>query len=260
MNDQLWEAFDSVRAEEALKNRTKAYIAEKTRGYTRARPVGYRNLVTAAACLLIVLVGGHWLYFTPTAEISIDINPSIELGINRFDKVVTVDGYNDDGRALAETLNLKYTDYNEAVNQILENETVADALSGDAVMTIAVIGGEDTQTSRILANLEECTAGQQNTYCYCAHTEDAEAAHDLGLSYGKYQAYLEVKALDPSITPEEIQNMTMREIWDLIDALSAGAESSAQTGGTTGGTGWQDHHGSGNGYGHGRGAGAHHDE
>lgn len=257
MHEQLWEAFDSVRAEEALKNRTKAYIAEKTRGYTRIRPVGYRNLVTAAACLLFILVGGHWLYFTPTAAISIDINPSIELGINRFDKVISVDGYNDDGRALAEALNLKFTNYDEAVNQILETETVADALSGDAVMTIAVIGGEDTQTSRIFANLEECTAGQQNTYCYCAHAEDVEAAHDLGLSYGKYQAYLEVKALDPGITPEEIQNMTMREIRDLIDALSAGEESQAQAGGTSDAAGWQGHHG-GNGYRYGR--GPHHDE
>lgn len=255
MHEQLWEAFDSVRAEDALKNRTKAYIAEQTRGYTRARPAGYRNLVTAAACLLLMLAGGHWLYFTPTAEISIDINPSIELGINRFDKVVSVDGYNDDGQALAETLDLKFTDYEEAVNQILANETVANALSGDAVMTIAVIGGEDAQTSRIFANLEECTEGQQNTYCYCAHTEEVETAHDLGLSYGKYQAYLEVKALDPGITPEEIQNMTMREIWDLIDALSA--EEDAQTGTTTDGSGWQGHHG-GNGYGHGR--GGHHDE
>ena len=30
---------------------------------------------------------------TPTAYISIDINPSLELGINRFDRIVSVEGY-----------------------------------------------------------------------------------------------------------------------------------------------------------------------
>ena len=45
--------------------------------------------------------GKRWLYFTPIAEISIDINPSIELRVNRFDQVISVDGLNGDGQALA---------------------------------------------------------------------------------------------------------------------------------------------------------------
>ena len=34
---------------------------------------------------------GHWLYFEPTAEISIDINPSLELELNRFNHVLSVE-------------------------------------------------------------------------------------------------------------------------------------------------------------------------
>ena len=47
-----------------------------------------------------------------------------------------------------------------------------------------------------------------------------EQAHEAGLSYGKYKAYLELQALDPTITVVEIQNMTMREIRDLLNAIS----------------------------------------
>ena len=54
--------------------------------------------------LTVTLWGGTWLYFTPTMEISVDINPSIELGVNRFDRVISVDGYNEDGQALAQLL------------------------------------------------------------------------------------------------------------------------------------------------------------
>ena len=30
---------------------------------------------------------------TPVSAVSIDVNPSIELGVNRFDRVVAVEGY-----------------------------------------------------------------------------------------------------------------------------------------------------------------------
>ncbi|WP_181861874.1 anti-sigma-I factor RsgI family protein [Slackia isoflavoniconvertens] len=36
----------------------------------------------------------------PTAYMGIDVNPSIELGVNRFDVVVCAEGLNDDGEAV----------------------------------------------------------------------------------------------------------------------------------------------------------------
>ena len=98
MNDRLKEAFSQVKAGEDLKEKTRAFLGERTRGSERRKRIGYQPYVSAAVCLLFFMVGGHWLYFTPTARISIDVNPSIELEINRFDKVVSVDAYNDDGR------------------------------------------------------------------------------------------------------------------------------------------------------------------
>ena len=98
-----------------------------------------------------------------------------------------------------------------------------------------------------------------------------EAAHDCGLSYGKYRAYLELAALDPTVTPEEVQGMTMREIRDRIAALSGGtatAESAAGAPAETPaptpsvpyyGYGYGCEDGEENGYGH-HGAGHHGDD
>ena len=94
MRDRLKQAFDAVHAEEALKERTKAFVAQQTRGHARRRPALRPSLAAAFACLCLLFTGGYWLYFTPTATISIDINPSIELGVNRFNRVVSVEGYN----------------------------------------------------------------------------------------------------------------------------------------------------------------------
>ena len=71
MQDKLRAAFDQVQAGEEIQRKTQAFVARKTRGYTRISPVP--RLVLAAACLLAVLVGG-WLYFTPTAEINIALD------------------------------------------------------------------------------------------------------------------------------------------------------------------------------------------
>ena len=248
MNDRLKSAFGKVHAEEELKSRTRAFLYQKTNGYARAKPSYFRRLIPAAACFLFLVLGGSWLYFTPTVAISMDINPSIELGVNRFDKIVSVQGYNSDGELLANSLDIKYLDYTDAVNQVLENESVAGLLSDGEVITIGVIGEENEQSSAILAEIESCTTGNPNAYCYYANSDEVEKAHDIGLSYGKYRAYLELQSLGAGVTAEEVQNMTMREIRDLIGTLSGGTDIESPGKGSG-----QGNQGSGNGWGYGRG-------
>jgi len=223
MNEIFKEIFGPIQAGEELKDRTKAFLIQKTQRYTGAGEArrGYRPCAAACACLLLVLLGGRWLYFTPTAGISIDINPSIELGINRFDRVVSVDGFNEDGRELANALDVKYKNYAEAMEEIFHDDGVTALLSGDEVMAITVIGLDGRQSAKILSDVATRTAEQSNTYCYFAQSEEVAAAHEAGLSCGKYRAFLELRLLDPEITPEAVRGMTMREIRELADGLGA---------------------------------------
>lgn len=227
MNSRIREAFDAVHAEESLKESTRAFLEQRTPG-SRARRGWWagQRLALAAACLLLVAlgVGGWWLYFTPTATISIEVNPYVELGVNRFDQVVSAVGRNDDGEALVENLDLRFLSYDQAVEEIVSDDQVSALLAQDEVMTIAVIGADETQCGRLLTRIQSCTAGQQNTYCYCASGQEAAAAEDVGLSCGKYRAYLALKELDPSITPEQVRSMTMGELQRLIDQLTYGTQ------------------------------------
>ena len=215
MNNAFKELFGPIQAGEELKDSTKAFLAEKTRNYRRAAPERRRYHIYAAACacLLFVLLGGQKLYFTPTAEISIDINPSIELSVNRFDQVVSVD--------------IKYKNYVEAMERILHHDSITALLSGDEIMTITVVGADERQSAKILSGVAACTASRNNTYCYFVRSEDVAAAHDVGLSCGKYGAFLELQRLNPDVTPETVQGMTMREIRELIESLSAGGNDTA---------------------------------
>lgn len=227
MHDRITQAFDQVHAEDALKDNTRAYLRTRLERQGRTKAGRYLRLVPVAACLVLAVLVGRWLYFTPTVEISIDINPSIELGVNRFDRVISATGYNSDGQELLETLHIENLNYNEAVEQILNSDTITKLLSGDAVMTIGVIGPDGEQTTRILSDMEQCTSHSENMHCYHADEQTSEDAHSVGLSCGKYWAYLQLKALDPTVTPEEVARMTMQEIWEEVAGLSGAADETA---------------------------------
>ncbi len=222
MNKTFQALFGPIQAEETLKDRTRAFLAEETQNYSEAsvRKRRYPAYAAACACLLLALLGGRWLYFTPTAEISIDINPSIELSVNRFDRVIGINAFNKDGWTLSNGLDIKYRNCTQAVEQILRHENVAALLSGDEVMTITVVGPDGRQSAKLLSDIETCIAGQGNIDCYFARPDEVANAHEAGLSCGKYRAFLELQLLDPDITPEAVQGMTMREIRDLIARLT----------------------------------------
>lgn len=245
MNEKLKNAFGSIHAEADLKDSTREFLFCKMSGYAVKRTSIQRNLMVVAACLMLVLAsfgGGYWAYFTPVSAISIDINPSIEFSINRFGRVLSVESFNDDGIGLASALDVRFMGYMDAIDQVLNNKAIIGYLAQDEVLSIMVVSSNGELQREILVNIERCVAGHNNVYCGTGNYEDVATAHTQGLSFGKYRAFLELQSLDPSITPEDIQGWTMREIRDRIAALSGTASDGDQ--------GKPGHNGQGGRYGH----------
>ena len=223
MNDRLKEAFDKVHAEEELKKSTLKFLSEKTHGYGRNRTFRNKRLIPIMASLLFMLLGagGYFSYFTQTSAISVDVNPSIELGVNTFDKVISVEGYNEDGRELASSLNIKFLDYTDAIDKILTNEDIVHYLSQDEIVSITVVGENDEKSNEMLLGVTSSTkSNHKNVYCYAGNSEEVATAHRKGMSFGKYRAFLELQVLNPNITVEDVKGLTMRQIRNMIDELS----------------------------------------
>lgn len=273
--NRVHDAFDSIHADEGLKDRTFELVSARAQeeaakavpsssgpgagASRRLTLVGSPVRLAAAACFLLALVlgGGSWVYLTPTALISVDVNPSVELGVNRFDRVVSSEGMNEDGRALLESVDVWNLTYDEAVAALLDSETVSQILADDGVAEVTVVSSEGGQGTRLLEGVEACTASRGNTYCHAATEEEAARAHDAGLSCGKYLALVELQGLDASITADDVRDMTMREIRDLIAELGGSSSGVGSGDGTGPGHGAGESHGShGAGAGSGNGAGA----
>mgnify|MGYP002586479361 CR=1 FL=1 len=96
---------------------------------------------------------------------------------------------------------------------------VSALLAQDSTLTIAVSGQDEAQCQDLLTQAQHCTAGQENAHCFSASSQEHDEAHQDGLTLGKYRAYLALHDLDPTVTPEEVQTLTMAEIRDRIQAL-----------------------------------------
>lgn len=206
-------------------------MAKRTAGRAPARRFWGWGL--AAACALLLTLGGlsGWLWLTPVSAISMDINPSLELELNRFGRVVAVEGFNEEGRALAQGLQLRFLPYTGAVERVLADETVAAMLDRGLTMSIYVMCDDDTQREEMLLSLESCTNGRHGVRCHGGGSGCHEEAHAAGFSTGRYGAYLRLKELDPSITAEEAAEMTMAQLQERIRALGGEEPASAGTGG-----------------------------
>lgn len=251
MNNKLKETFDKIHAEEELKEQTKVFIADKTKHYTKLqKKLAYKKIVPAVACFLFLMIcfSGYRLYFTQTSVISIDINPSFELNLNRFNRVISINYYNDDGLKVTNDLDIQFMDYRSALDEILKAESIVSYLNQDEMLSISVAGRNEQESKEILDNIETCIPKHQNHCCDMGNYDDVDEAHAAGLSVSKYRAFLELQKLNPDITVEDVKGLTMRQIRDLIGDSGCKIHSKIHSG--NGNNGQGQGHGKGRGKGH----------
>ena len=89
-----------------------------------------------AACLCLLLLGS-WVWQSPIGTVRMQINPDVQMSVNRFDRVVALEGLNEDGTALIDG----YRAYGQ------EMKTVSDELA-DRAMELGYLsaGGQITLT------------------------------------------------------------------------------------------------------------------
>ena len=185
MKDRIHDAFESVHAEDELKEKTLSFLSYAGNVQAAARKKRtVRRLVPLLACVLLLFIGlgGTKLYFSPEFVISIDVNPSFEIVVNRFDRVVSVTGYNDDGEKLVQTLDIKNMDYRKALDKVFTGGVLAEYYASDEVVSVTVVGADKPVDNSILEDIQSCTGNYENTYCQSADMEAVETAHELGLS------------------------------------------------------------------------------
>lgn len=224
MNRPIHDAFQAVQASPELKERTRAYLHARR---TPARP-RYRSLLAAAACLLVVFLGagGALAWFTPVSAVSVEAGPSLELTLNRFDRVLQVQGNSAQDQELADKLELTYLSYTDALEAILGSQEVSQALDSGTELAVTVAGQNQQHCQALMEDTQSC-AGHGS--CSSADWSQVTAAQKEGLSLSKYQMLLQLQALDPSITTEQVSECSMHQLRQWLSDLSSGQDASSSS-------------------------------
>lgn len=162
---------------------------------SRDNAVNFRRFapfVSAAAALLIFIGSGSYVYSRPYGTVSLDVNPSIEYTINRFDRVLNVYGVNNDGAQI-----LNEIDKKELINKDIETAVANTVMQigsdgylsyddGNYVVVTANTKDED-RTELIVSKLDDKIAeyGDVTPIAMKATDEELNEAHRQGISVGK---------------------------------------------------------------------------
>ena len=219
MANKLQDAFDNIQAEPQLIESTRQFLSNERQKKTRrtARPAFGK--VVATACMILLLttgIGGYFWTQEAVSYVSIDVNPSIELALNRLDRVVSVKAFNAEGVEVLNGLSLKGKSYMRAIDVIVESEAMGAYLAEGEELVFTVAAREERQ-DELKSGVESC-AGQlgHKSQSVSVDMETASQAHGCEISPGKYYAWQQLKQYDDTVTVDACRDMSMTQLYDLI--------------------------------------------
>lgn len=185
-----------------------------------------------AAAMLAVLVGlgagiqGWRSGQTVASVVSLDVNPSIQLQVNRKERVLSAEPLNADAWTILKDMELEGTQLNVAVNAIvgslLQNGYLTEA--GSAIL-ISVGDSDAQRAGRLEAELNQTVSAAVEKAVVLSQvlTRDAgQTPGTAGVSAGKAALVQSIQALNGNLVFEDLAALSVEELWQLRDAGAPG--------------------------------------
>ena len=189
-----------------------------------------------AACLAVMLLGGGGVFYqranAVASVVSLDVNPSIELKVNRSEKVLVCTPLNEDAEAiLADMSNgadLKGAKLDVAVNAIVGSLVRNGYL--DSISSAIMISVEDKDTARAEKLQRELTDAVDGvlqtseakasvlTQTLTQDTARDQQAQENNISTGKAALVNRVLAINPELQFDALAKLSVEELKDLAEA------------------------------------------
>ena len=210
---------DAFRTNVAAGDAFQADVADDTSIPTKKKIrviTSLRAKIALAACAVLIALGiggGAYAYQTPVAYVGIDINPSMELGVNYFDRVVSAEGDNADGQDILSEINVVGMTYEEALASLNDSLMNKGYLTANAAVAVTVMCDDDSRYSNLEETSQRCfSSAGQGVYCSRATSTEHHEAHESGLGMGKYLAWRSLVDAGVDISADDVAHMTMSEL------------------------------------------------
>ena len=197
----------------------------------------------AAACLALVVVGGgagvqYYQANAVASVISLDVNPSVELDVNRQEKVVSAVPLNADANEILDGMDLKGADLNVAVNAImgsllkhgyvdeLANSILISVEDDDAARGAALEQKLTTEIGQVLDSAKVNGAILSQTLSGDSALQ--QKADEYGISLGKATLIQSLVDSSNHLTFESLVGLSINELNLLANSTAVQTPDSAE--------------------------------
>ncbi|MFE5323813.1 anti-sigma factor domain-containing protein [Paenibacillus sp. NPDC056579] len=195
----------------------------------RSPSVAGRSAFVAAVVFCLVLFAsfaGRLGSSEVVAYVSLDINPSVEMGIDEKKQVLELRGLNDDGSALIQEVNYKGKTLENVTASLLDKAEQKSLAKGEASIVIAssvVTEKSSVNDAQIAEKLRQQVTDhiklthpeQVSSYqveAFAAPQEVREEASKSGVSMGKYTVYLNAKSNGIDVKIDDLKKESIHQI------------------------------------------------
>ena len=195
--------------------------------------------VACVAAAVVICTVGALAYVTPYAYVSLDVNPSIEYVLNRFDRVLSVNGVNDDGADIVDDikkLGVRHRTITQAIEMTVEKLQQENYISENEenIVVLAASAGTEQKAALLVDSLQRSITKDNSAVTVKSMRvtpEQVEQAQEIGVTPGKLSIVNELAATeeDPEhFKAEEWLNKPVRDVVRAIDQNLGNAAADAQ--------------------------------
>ena len=204
---------------------------------TEKKRVHWGLKLAAVAALLALIIGigfgagAYKVNHTVVSTVSLDVNPSIELRVNRHERVLEARALNEDARAVLDGMDLEGSDLNVAVNAVI-GAMVRNGYISEAANSILIsVDSDDNANAKALQEkltleVSKLLDTQDFNGAVLSQTVEKESelklkAEKYGITVGKAQLIEKILKKDTQYSFGSLAGLTVHQLNLLVDRKEA---------------------------------------
>lgn len=189
------------------------FIKVKNKNYSvgdKVKIPHYKGQILAAAASFIVVCGGISSYFVPAKYMSVDINPSVMMTINIYNRVINTKPLNDDAEILLSKTDVNGMSVSDSMDELIKkSEEIGYLNEHNKDVIVEVVDG----IGKI--KLPDKNYGDVEVIIENADKADLKNAKEMGVSIAKARAIAEYTKQNGGSIEENVhklENQSVKEI------------------------------------------------
>lgn len=223
MTDKFKSAFNNICAENDLKENTLLYLQKKMHKRSIiSGSISVKRFTVVLASVAVLFLSGLFsynIYYNPNVYVDVDVNPSVELVINRFDRVIGVYAYNLDGEDIISKLDLKHKNYKESLRALIYAIDQKEYIQSGSLVSVTLQTENINREDELLAEIQDgVSSGVYEHHdmvrieVFSVSDDTRSQAYELDITPAKYLAIQELMEIDPTVTVDSCKGHSVGEI------------------------------------------------